>query len=837
LDRRSRALRIAPLILVAAATAILFAQPAAAATRTGSSTTAAPANDNFVDAIALTADSGNVAGTNTDATDEPTEPFILPGAKGVWYSWTSPGPGVVDFNTCGSTLDTVLTAFTGAAVDALSLVANNDDGCALGSRQSRLVLTAAGEQFNIRVSGYHGAMGNFTLYWNFIPQPRNDNFENAEVIAGTPGSITGTTSASTSQLSEPAPDRGDGVWYSWTSTGPARFGTDSGVVDAYTGDTLATLTLVASGSGELIDVPAGTRVSLRVANASVVFTLSWIAVVIPPNDDFANAEAISGASGTVSGTTENATNEAGELTPPDGGGVWYSWTSTGRPTRFKCGVGSIDAFTGASLAALTPIGSGCGLPVDVRAGTVVSIRASGAPGGFTVSWARIVVPRNDNFDESVEIGRASGRVSGTTENATNETGEPTPPDGGGIWYEWQSPGGPTRFNCDAGTIDAFTGRNLAALTLLKSGCGLVVNVSRRTVVYVRVSLAAEGFTLSWLPAPPPRNDNIANAQVLTGDSASVAGTNLDATDQSGEPPGFGQNGVWYRWNAPGAGSATIEVCSGSLALDPVVEIFTGTTFATLVPVAADLGFCGFLTPVDIAAAGPYAIRVSGYNGSQGPFTLSWTFTRGPDTAPPTLTQADITAEATSADGAIVSYTATATDDQDPNPVVDCVPASGSAFPMGPTPVDCTVTDAAGNQSTGSFTVTVRDTTAPAVTCPLGVNAAGKPVKDQKSGFRQVRATDAVGVVSLVIASGRFRSGNLNSGDYVSLVILEGSAGKDKRPGPGVLVATITTGGVPYLVATDAAGNTARVPCWPSEDDHKGGDNNNNNKDDGNGKKK
>ena len=41
--------------------------------------------------------------------------------------------------------------------------------------------------------------------------------------------------------------------------------------------------------------------------------------------------------------------------------------------------------------------------------------------------------------------------------------------------------------------------------------------------------------------------------------------------------------------------------------------------------------------------------------------------------------------------------------------VTCTPAYGSTFPLGSTTVDCTATDAQGNEATGSFTVTVKDT--------------------------------------------------------------------------------------------------------------------------------
>ena len=55
---------------------------------------------------------------------------------------------------------------------------------------------------------------------------------------------------------------------------------------------------------------------------------------------------------------------------------------------------------------------------------------------------------------------------------------------------------------------------------------------------------------------------------------------------------------------------------------------------------------------------------------------------------------------------MVTYAVTAADICDPNPVVACVPPSGTAFPIGTTTVSCTATDAATNQSSCTFTVSV-----------------------------------------------------------------------------------------------------------------------------------
>jgi hypothetical protein len=68
----------------------------------------------------------------------------------------------------------------------------------------------------------------------------------------------------------------------------------------------------------------------------------------------------------------------------------------------------------------------------------------------------------------------------------------------------------------------------------------------------------------------------------------------------------------------------------------------------------------------------------------------------------------VTAEATSAAGAIVNYTSPATSDAvDGAGAAICTPASGSQFALGNTTVTCNATDAAGNAATStSFVVSV-----------------------------------------------------------------------------------------------------------------------------------
>ena len=98
----------------------------------------------------------------------------------------------------------------------------------------------------------------------------------------------------------------------------------------------------------------------------------------------------------------------------------------------------------------------------------------------------------------------------------------------------------------------------------------------------------------------------------------------------------------------------------------------------------------------------------------GGLTATDTFTVTVTNTPPTISvPANITTEATSAAGAPVTFTATGSDAEQGSITPACSPASGSTFPLGTTTVNCTVTDFGGLSASGSFTVTVVDSTGPA----------------------------------------------------------------------------------------------------------------------------
>ncbi len=181
--------------------------------------------------------------------------------------------------------------------------------------------------------------------------------------------------------------------------------------------------------------------------------------------------------------------------------------------------------------------------------------------------------------------------------------------------------------------------------------------------------------------------------------------------------------VSYTLNKTKDGAENANDCNASttspVKLTVNVAVPNGTT-ATIQP-SSTLVFTDCKTAQSVALgaskAGTYSVSVTVAQGSHidtsaAGFTLY--VNPGSDTTGPVLTlPSDTTAEATSKDGATVTFSATAYDEGDKaSTTVSCTPSSGSTFPLGATTVNCSSKDSKGNTSTGSFKITVADTTGP-----------------------------------------------------------------------------------------------------------------------------
>lgn len=139
-------------------------------TCTFTNTAPGPDNDFFADAATLTGPSGTVAGTTALSTLEAGEPAHTgDSTHSVWYTWTAPATGSVTFDTCDhSAYDTTLDVYSGSAVDALTVVGENDDACDILSSSVTLDVVA-GTAYHVAVGGYHDDNGQFNLHWAVAP--------------------------------------------------------------------------------------------------------------------------------------------------------------------------------------------------------------------------------------------------------------------------------------------------------------------------------------------------------------------------------------------------------------------------------------------------------------------------------------------------------------------------------------------------------------------------------------------------------------------------------------------------------------------------------------------
>lgn len=193
--------------------------------------------------------------------------------------------------------------------------------------------------------------------------------------------------------------------------------------------------------------------------------------VAAANNNFANAQIISGNTGSVNGNTIDATREIGE--PQHAGvessrSVWYSWTAptAGSVTFVTDNTGNFNTtlavYKGTSVNNLTAIVANddelingtqgqSRLTFGTQAGTIYRIAVAGhfsLSGNFTLVWQLSNLSVNDNFNFARDLlSRISESVTDTNIGGGKEPGEPNHygnPGGKSIWFKWVGPNFGTR---------------------------------------------------------------------------------------------------------------------------------------------------------------------------------------------------------------------------------------------------------------------------------------------------------------------------------------------------------------------------------------------------------
>ncbi len=133
--------------------------------------------------------------------------------------------------------------------------------------------------------------------------------------------------------------------------------------------------------------------------------------------------------------------------------------------------------------------------------------------------------------------------------------------------------------------------------------------------------------------PAPANDDLANCQVIAGDTGTVNGTNAGAskeTNEANHAANSGGRSVWYCWTAPGDGEVTIDTVGSDF--DTTLATYLGSVHP-LSPVTNGsnddtVGVTSSVT-IDVNDGSVYRIAVDGFNGGSGAatgnVTLNWDF--------------------------------------------------------------------------------------------------------------------------------------------------------------------------------------------------------------------
>ena len=298
--------------------------------------------------------------------------------------------------------------------------------------------------------------------------------------------------------------------------------------------------------------------------------------------------------------------------------------------------------------------------------------------------AHAAAPGNDNRAQALILTGSSGSVPGSTVGATQEFGEALLLDFympiNSVWYSWTAPrDGVVSFDTCTASYDTVLG--IESIGFDNDGCGFragsnlvfFAEAGRTYEIFVDGVLAQTGsFALTWWQSipdddgdgveddadncpfvenpgqedgdgdgigdacAPPSNDDFADAIALVGDSGSIAGTTLAATEEADEPNHAGVSSpitsVWYRWDAPADGTVAFDLCTGT-SYDSAIAVYTGSSLGSLSIVAENDDDCGLQSGVTFEATQgtTYWIAVDGFSSRTGDFVLTWGAGQQPDT--------------------------------------------------------------------------------------------------------------------------------------------------------------------------------------------------------------
>jgi hypothetical protein len=281
-----------------------------------------------------------------------------------------------------------------------------------------------------------------------------------------------------------------------------------------------------------------------------------------------------------------------------------------------------------------------GLKGKLRIVVLAAAIAAASSGGVASGAAGQVPPPNDAFADGLALSGDAGTRFDSNAEATKEAGEPAhagDPGGASVWYRWTAAqDGQAVFSTCGSDFDTllavYTGSTVGSLTEVTSSnndpdCDSSSRVSFRASAGTQYHLAVDGaggasgdLFLDWFQRPA--NDDRADAQVISGETGSVAVSNAYASLESNEPAHGGPGGasVWFRWVAPSSGPARFDTCGAGY--DTLLAVYEGGSTTAL---AANDDYCdvGSLVGFAAEAGKEYLVAVDGYGGEWVEVNLGW----------------------------------------------------------------------------------------------------------------------------------------------------------------------------------------------------------------------
>jgi len=362
-----------------------------------------------------------------------------------------------------------------------------------------------------------------------------------------------------------------------------------------------------------------------------------------------------------------------------GGGVVVNSVTYTNPTTLTLDLNTTGATPGAEVVTVTnPDGqaaaSGAAVLTMVAAPSVVSLnRVDPTPSNASAVGWRL------SFDATVSGVTAGNFALAGSAASGAAVGTPTTADGGVTW-----------------NVPVSTGPADGSLTLsLVNATGLTPTPS------TALPFAGQSYTLDMTTQAPTLSAPATN--VITSSPISVA-FSLPETALAGSVQSL-FSGTASRMLTLAASEETSA--AHSFSFDPA----NPTLAAQIASISG-----GTSLPDDL-----YTVALSYQDLLGNPAAAAAHANVRIDTTAPVVTPpADVMAEATGAAGAVVTYPAATATDAVGVIGLTYSENSGATFPLGNTTVTVTAQDAANNVGTAAFTVTVRDTTAPALTLPSNI---------------------------------------------------------------------------------------------------------------------